>query len=234
MSTDVRIDPESTTAHVDGSTVTVLSVLLGGVPRGGVAVVAGPDGLDDIAAVDVMNALAQHGYESYLAGGVADPTQATVAHLTERLAARGWEDEQIGLIGYGSGARVVLEATATRAYGAAVSIPRGAEQLLLPDRVTDVRSPWLGLVGLGAERELVPGLADYRDELRRRAPEHTRIVGFPGADHCLRDSTDARVHAAAFDSWQRTAEWLNIHVAPRPTPLALAWRERRRSLDHTS
>lgn len=233
MTSDVRIDPEETTARVGGSGVRVLALLLGGVPRGAAVVVAGPDGLDDMAAIDTMNHLAQHGYESLLALP-ADPADAPAAgivdHLVARLAERGWQDEQIGVIGHGAGARAALVAAAARSYGAAVSIPRDPLTLLVPDAITDLRTAWIGLVGQGDSAGLTGELAAYRDALRERAPEHTALVGYPGADHCLRDSTDPREHAAAFDAWQRTAEWLDIHVVPRPTPFALAWRERQRSL----
>lgn len=233
MTSDVRIDPEETSARVGGSSVRVLSLLLGGVPRGAAAVVAGPDGLDDVAAAETMNHLAQHGYESYLALATGS-TEGVVDHLVGLFAERGWEDEQIAVVGYGGGARAVLEAAADRAYGAAVSIPRDSHALLAPDVVTALRTAWIGLVGRGDGSGLPAELADYRDRLRDLAPEHTSLVGYPGVEHCLRDSTDALEHAAAFDAWQRTAEWLDIHVAPRPTPFALAWRERQRSLQPSS
>lgn len=234
MSTDVRIEPEVSTTTLDGVPVRVLSLLLGGVPRGAVTLVAGPDGLGEIAAVETMNALAQHGYESVLASGESPEGTVVVDHLVAVLAERGWEDEQIAVVGYGRGARTALVAAAGRAFGAAVSIPRESRHLLVPEPVTQLRTAWLGLVGLGGQRALSGDLAAYREDLDARALEHTRIVGYPGAEHCLRDSTDPREHAAAFDAWQRTAEWLNTHVAPRPTPFALAWRERQRSLQPTT
>ncbi|WP_068262018.1 dienelactone hydrolase family protein [Janibacter limosus] len=232
MSTDVRIDPEVSTITVDGASVEVLSLLLGGVPRGAAVVLAGPDGLDGIGAVETMNSLAQHGYESVLVSDDGDV--AVVDALVALLAERDWEDEQIGLIGYGQGARTVLEAAAGRAYGAAVSIPREPRQLLVPEPITALRTAWLGMVGQGEHRGLPSALAAYRDDLEDRAHEYTRIVGYPGAEHALRDSTRPREHAAAFDAWQRTAEWLNKRVAPRPTPFAQIWRERQRSHQPTS
>lgn len=235
MSTDVRIDPEVSTISVEGTSLEVRSLLLGGVPRGAAVVLAGPDGLNDIAAVETMNSLAQHGYESVLTSAAdAHGSTAVVDALVALLAARDWEDEQIGLVGYGQGARTVLEAAAERAFGAAVSIPREPRQLLVPEPVTAVRTPWLGMVGQGECRGLPSELAAYRDDLEVRAHEYTRMVGYPGAEHALRDSTRPLEHAAAFDAWQRTAEWLNTRVAPRPTPFALIWRERQRSLSSTS
>lgn len=234
MSTDVRIDPEVSTITVDGASVEVLSLLLGGVPRGAVVVLAGPGGLDEIAAVETMNSLAQHGYESVLASAAAAATAtgrgaAVLDALVRLLAERDWEDEQIGLVGYGQGARTVLEAAAERAYGAAVSIPRESRQLLVPEPVTALRTPWLAVVGQGEHDGLPSELVAYGEDLEARAHEYTRIVGYPGAEHALRDSTRPREHAAAFDASQRTVEWLNKRVAPRPTPFAQIWRERQRS-----
>lgn len=234
MSVDVRIDPEASTATIAGRAVRLSALRLGGVPRGAAVVVTGPDGLGSVESVDVMNALAEHGYESVL----AEPTDPwpddsfaaqLVRRLVDRVAARGWTHEQVGLIGYGQGARAVLVASARATFGAAISIPRDARQLVTPDRITTLRTPWLGMAGLGAHSELTGELSTYRDEVTDRSTEHTTFVGYPGVAHCLHDSTEALVHAAVFDSWQRTAEWLDTHVAPRPTPLAEAWRRRQKS-----
>ena len=235
---DVRIDPEVSRVVVAGGPVQVHALLLGGVPRGAAAVIAGPDGLSEIEAVDLMNSLAQHGYESLLARPADDGTgddrgRAVVHHLVDQLAARGWTHEQTGVIGYGRGARAALVAGSDRTYGAAISIPRDPSQLLTPERVTELRTPWLCLVGLGPQHDASGELAAYRDEVRTASSEHTSLIGYPGVAHCLRDSTEALEHQAVFDAWQRTAEWLNIHVVPRPTPLARAWHERQRSLQPT-
>lgn len=239
MPSDVRIEPEVSTATVDGALVRVLSLPLGGVPRGGLVIIAGPGGLDDMSAVDTMNSLAQHGYESVLADpqdpAMGDDTgQQVVHHLLDRMAARGWTHEQTGVIGYGKGARAALVAGSESTFGAAISVPRDPRQLVAPERITDLRTPWLGLVGLGPRGEPAEDLAVFRDEVRNAASEHTCLVGYPGVAHCLRDSIDALVHQAVFDAGQRTAEWLNIHVAPRPTPLAKAWRDRQDSLQPAS
>lgn len=236
---DVRIQPEVTTASIGGVEVRVSALLLGGVPRGAVVVISGPDGLDAMTAVDTMNSLAQHGYESVLAelpdeALSDDLAREVVHHLVDRMGERGWTHEQTGVVGYGRGARAALVAGSETTFGAAISIPRDPRQLLAPERITDLRTPWLGLVGLGPRREPADDLAVYRDEVRIASSEHTSIVGYPGVTHCLRDSTDELEHQAVFDTWQRTAEWLNTHVVPRPTPLAKAWRDRQVSLQPTS
>lgn len=236
---DVRIDPEVSTTTLAGVPVKELALFLGGVPRGAAAIVAGPSGLGDIESVETMNLLAQHGYESVLAQP-ADAASgdlsgdAVVHHLVGRLTARGWKDEQIGIVGYGHGARIALVAGSQTTFGAVISVPHEPRQLLIPDRLTELRSPWLGLVGLGSQAGLTGELAAYLDDVETASTEHASLVGYPGVAHCFDDSTDALVHTAAFDSWQRTVEWLNIHVAPRPTPLAQAWQERRESMQPIS
>lgn len=235
MSIDVRIHPEVSTATVEGVTVRVSTLLLGGVPRGAAVIVAGPDGLGPVEAVDTINALAQHGYESVMAepagsGHDDDFARELVHHLVDRVAARGWTHEQVGVIGYGQGARAALIAGSEAAFGAAISVPRDARQLLRPDRIMALHTPWLGMTGLGSHSDLTGELSVYRNEVEAASTEHTSLIGYPGVDHCLHDAVEALVHQAAFDTWQRTAEWLNIHVEPRPTPLAEAWRERQKSV----
>lgn len=235
MSKDVRIDPVVSTTTVAGVPVTELALFLGGVPRGAVAIVAPPNSLDDIDLAETMNQLAYHGYESVLAqpeeasSGVLND-DAIVSHLVQWLNARGWTHEQIGVIGYGYGAHSVLVAGSQTAFGAVISIPSEPHSLLVSNRPPALRSPWLGLIGLGERGGLTEELASYFAEVEAASIEHTSLVGYQGVAHCLRDSTDALVHTVAFDSWQRTVEWLNIHVAPRPTPLARGWQKRQESL----
>lgn len=233
MSIDVRIDPEVSTAAVAGVTVRVSALLLGGIPRGAAIIVGGPDGLGPVEAVDTVNALAQHGYESVMAEPVGvghddDFARELVHHLVDRVAARGWTHEQTGVIGYGQGARAALIAGSEATFGAAISVPRDTRQFLRANRITALQTPWLGMTGLGSHSDFSEELSVYRDEVEAASTAHTSLIWYPGLDHCLHDSVDALVHQAAFDTWQRTAEWLNIHVEPRPTPLAEAWRERQK------
>lgn len=233
MAIDVRIDPKVSDVVVADVEITVSEIDLGGIPRGAAVVMAGPDGLGPVEAVDIMNSLAQHGYESVLAH--VDPATSAVPddaaleiveHLVERLGERGWEPEQIAVIGYGEGARAALVAGSRHELGAAISVPRDSMSLIRPAAITSMRTPWLGMVGLGSESRPPAQLEAYRQELSASSREHTSLVGYTGAPHCLKDETDPQVHAAAFDSWQRTAEWLNTRVVPRPTPLAVAWQHR--------
>lgn len=235
MSNDVRIAPEVSTVAVAGVTVRVSALLLGGVPRGAAVIVAGPDGLGPVEVADTMNALAQHGYESILsepAGSRHDDDFARelIQHLVDRVAARGWTHEQVGVIGYGQGARAALIAGSEATFGAAISVPRDARELLGTDPILALRTPWLGITGLGSHSDFPEELSVYQDNVEAASTEHTSLIAYPGVGHCLHDSVEALVHQAAFDTWQRTAEWLNVHVAPRPTPLAEAWQQRQKSV----
>jgi hypothetical protein len=235
LSIDVRIDPEVSTETVAGVEVRVSELLLGGVPRGAAIVIAGPDGLRPVEAVDTLNALAQHGYESVMAEPVGtgqgdDVGRELLDRLLVRIAARDWTREQVGIVGYGQGARVAMIAGSEETFGAAVSIPRDVRQVLGAERDLSMLTPWLGLTGLGQQRGVAEELSSYRGRLDAASTQHISLVGYPGVEHCLHDAVVELVHQAVFDSWQRTVEWLNIHVAPRPTPLIQAW-DQRRALD---
>lgn len=232
----VRIIPRTSAATVAGVAVEISELLLGGVPRGTALIVASRDPFSDTDAVDtmnrvdLMNQLAEQGFESVFvtpAGGWPgdDFGRALIDHVLGWASDRGWLPDQIGVLGYDEGARAALLGAAEHELGGAVSVPRAGKQLLTP--AAALRTPWLGVVGTGSAAELDHQLAAFRDRLRVESSAHTAVVGYRGVDHCLSDSTEPVVHAAAFDSWQRTVEWLNIHVAPRPTPLALAWQRSR-------
>jgi len=208
-----RIEPEVVQV---GAGVTATEITLGGVPRGAIIVLCDAGRLSD--AAEPMNGLAEHGYESVAAevsGGAGDVVGSLLAHL----GARGWEAEQVGVIGYGAGGRAALLTAAEFTLGAAVTIaPDGP----VSDPREPLRTPWLGLFGGDAA-----GLRRLGETLYERSPVYTEVVCYPAAGSGFhRDSAEAPVHAAAFDSWQRTVEWLNLRVVPRLTPLARAWRAR--------
>ena len=198
-----------------------------------------PTGALDGDAAPALNRLAEQGYESVAVGVPADGAgqdgagddallDAVTAAL-DRLALRGWTTEQVGVIGYGAGGRAAVVAASTMGLGAAVSIaptwPGDPARALddLARGAHTLRVPWLGMfAGADAPAEALEALGAALDA---RSPVFAQLVVYPavsGAFH--RDSAHAEVHAAAFDSWQRTVEWLNQRVVPRPTPLAQAWR----------
>lgn len=235
MDAVVRIQPELSSVHVPLGELATAQVNLGGIPRGGVLLLCA-SGTMESDAVEAMNGLAEHGYESIAAdltaGGAGVPDDATavstVRVLLDRLAERGWSDEQIGLVGYGVGGRIGLLAAAEYTLGAAVSVnPTGILGDFHGASGLPVRTPWLGMFGGPADRLPAREFAQFDAALWNSSPAFTMLVSYPGVDpDFYRNSRESLGHAAAFDCWQRIIEWLNGHVAPRPTPLAMRWRER--------
>ncbi|MGW1785649.1 dienelactone hydrolase family protein [Streptomyces sp. NPDC002143] len=177
-----------------------------------------------------MNRLAEHGYASIAAdlsaGGPTDgELVAGAGALLSTLVGQGWSYDQVGVIGYGFGGRVAFLAATAFELGASVSVsPRAADSVRTDPAAASLRTPWLGLFGESDGCAEDPSPSELGAELGATSPAHTSIMTYPAGDF-YRDSTDPARHAAAFDSWQRTVEWLNRRVAPRPTPLALAWQE---------
>jgi carboxymethylenebutenolidase len=179
-----------------------------------------------------MNDLAEHGYESVAADlgpDTAEDDGAALGHLRtllDRLAARGWDLDQIGVVGYGSGGRAALLAAAAMELGAAVSVRPVLPAGLDARAVGPVRTPWLGLFGALDERPK-GSVAAFDAALAASSPVFTQVVVYPGVTgEFVHDGLHPLTHAAAYDSWQRTVEWLNARVVPRPTPLARAWNDR--------
>ncbi|MBB3082376.1 dienelactone hydrolase family protein [Geodermatophilus sabuli] len=231
MATAVRIEPDVTEVPSGGRSLEVATVALGGVPRGAVVLLSGAGGLRHVEVVDAMNELAEHGYESVAADlGPAEDDDAALEHLRtllDRLAARGWDLDQIGVVGYGSGGRVALLAAAAMELGAAVSVRPVLPAGLDARPVDPVRTAWLGLFGALDERTPPGSLAAFGAALAASSPVFTQVVSYPGVTgEFVHDGLHPLTHAAAYDSWQRTVEWLNARVVPRPTPLARAWHER--------
>lgn len=225
------IRPKVSEFHTDAAALPIAEIRLGAVPRGAALVLCDAGGLAG-HAVEVMNRLAEHGYES-LAADVSgtSPDGGAVGALLRRLAQKDWNHEQVGLVGYGAAATHALAAAAEYRLGAAVSVSPSGEPLsdLIVGTIDGrhpLRTPWLGLIG---ERTgAAPGLRELGRPLWARSPVYTEIVCYPGAgDGFFRDAADVPTHVAAFDSWQRTVEWFNLRVAPRLTPLAKQWLSRR-------
>lgn len=225
-----RIDPVFSELGADRGPLRVAEIRLGGVPRGAVVVLCGTGALERDAP-SVLNGLAEHGYESVAAdltprGDGRSRTAAgtdlldDVADLLRRLAERGWSPDQTGLVGYGAGGQTALLAAAGFLLAAAVSVsPSG------PWDTPPVRTPWLGL--FGATDTPPTAVRSLGERLWSRSPAYTQVVTYPGvAGPFHSHARDALAQAAAFDSWQRTVEWLDLRVSPRPTPLAEAWRKR--------
>jgi carboxymethylenebutenolidase len=209
----------------------IAEIRLGGIPRGAVVVLCDTGGFNQ--ATEVMNGLAEHGYASIAADlsncvvANHDPI-AAVGGLLTHLADTGWEQEQIGIVGYGRGGWLSLRAGAAFTLGAAVSVapvqPAGEAQATAR-ALADLRTPWLGMT---AEQDTT-GIAEallHLDRMRReRVAVYTEVVHYPGVpERFYRGASESLVHAAKFDSWQRTIEWLNLRVVPPLTPRAHVWR----------
>jgi carboxymethylenebutenolidase len=234
VDTAVRIEPDVTEVLSGSRSLEVSSLLLGGVPRGGVVLLSGAGGLRHVELVEAMNGLAEHGYESVAADlGEAPPAEGEdavlqdVQTLLDRLAERGWALDQIGVVGYGSGGHAALLAASAMELGAAISVRPVPPVRLGAWPVRPVRTPWLGLFAARDDRTPATEVAALGAALAAASPVFTQVVTYPGvAGDFIHDALDSSGHAAAYDSWQRVLEWLNARVVPRPTPRARAWSER--------
>jgi carboxymethylenebutenolidase len=234
----VRITPNRERLVHAGGSLEVAQIALGGVPRGAALVLcsARQRGGED---AHVLNGLAAHGYEGIAAtvDGIEglDAHVSVVEKMMERLARRGWHPGQVGLVGFESPIRLAARVGADAEFGALVTVSPtglvedGTDRLArdLPALVSGVVSPWLIMAGSRDPSAPAAALTFLAGVLDERAAKYTQVVRFPGvaADYYQRITESLEV-AASFDSWQRTLEWLNAQVEPRPTPLAQAWRDR--------
>jgi carboxymethylenebutenolidase len=222
-----------------GRNLRIARINLGGVPRGAIILLCNRGALES-AAVEGMNGLAEHGYESIAADVSPDGDPdvspawsddadaralADVQVLIDQLAARGWSSEQIGVVGYGFGGRTALQAASEYVLGAAISVDASGVVAERPTRA--VRTSWLGMFGELDSASPPAGVRALGRALRDQSPVFTQVVIYPGVTgDFYQNPRESIAHAAAFDSWQRVIEWLNARVVPRPTPLAIEWRNR--------
>lgn len=226
MDAAIRIRPDVSTVAAPDGPLTIAEIALGGVPRGAVLVLCDDGRLGHVAG-DVLNGLAEHGYVSVAAEPrTSSPSRgvADVLALRDRLHRQGWTDQQIGVVGYGTGAEAALAAATVIAAAAVVGL--AATPVLPPGPAPALRAPWLGMY---ARR------GGQWGQLRRflaAQPVHSRVLTYSdAADTFYRVPGRPRDRAAAFEAWQRTVEWLNLRVAPTPTPLARQWESRRNAGD---
>lgn len=241
MATVVRIEPKVSEIVSCQRTLPIAEIHLGGVSRGAAIVLCRAGGLEH-AAVDILNGLAEHGYESVAADlwpqrhSESDASVDDAALLKDVdallgvLAGRGWSQEQIGIIGYARSGRLALLAAANFGMGAAVSV--AAEGLdtdgmksvrQLTDALGGIRTPWLGMFGEDDGSAHPATLARLSAALDAGSV-FAQIVTYSGvSDDFYAGSRTWRGRAAEFDCWQRIVEWLNGRVVPRPTPYAEIW-----------
>lgn len=218
MNDVIRIEPTRTTI----GSLSALEIALPGTPHGIVLLLC-DDGALERDATARMNELAEDGYDT-LAVEVGTEVLDAFPGLLRRAAARGWELEQVAVVGIGSGGLAALIAAAHHELAAAVSFSAPLRGTPVPGG--PLRTPWLGM--FGAEDVAAPG-DDVRALVKAvdASDIFTEVVRYPrvGPDfHARLD--DGVNYAASYDGWQRAVEWLNARVAPRLSPLAVAWRSR--------
>lgn len=229
----VRIDPAKGSLTTSQGEVAVLEIELGGCPRGLVLLLCDAQGLGHEAS-ETMNRLAEQGYETLAAGVPMAGVGELVGVMIDRGKSRGWVAEQIAILGVGVGGRAALSAATDVELAAAVSVSPTSDSLAgpvaaepLPDIVDVLRTPWLGLFGEHDAAVATEELEALRFKLDARSDVFSQVVRYPGVGRDFHEqSADGVSYAASYDGWQRVMEWLNARVAPRLTPLAIAWRDR--------
>jgi carboxymethylenebutenolidase len=139
---------------------------------------------------------------------------ADVDAALDHLRAAGFPDENIGIVGFCFGGRVTFMVSLERALGAAVGFYGGGivtarfpQFPTLVERVTELRTPWLGLFGDDDQSIPVEDVETLRAALVG-TPVETEIVRYPDAGHGFHcDVRDSYAPEAAADAWSRTLDW---------------------------
>lgn len=201
--------------------VPALEIRLGGTPRG-VVILLADETAPEIEIVESMNTFAAEGFES-----IAPTSAPGFASLAEaRARSNGWDGDQIGVVGIGGGATSAFALARERQLGAVVSLSPDLD-LVEIGNAPGLRTPWLGMFGADADDITAAEIARLRRVLDGASDVYGQVVVYPGVGADFhRRPVDGVTFAASYDGWQRTVEWLLARVAPRLTPLAIAWRER--------
>ena len=214
-------------------------------PQGAVVVLHDSTGLDNHIQ-SVLGRFAGSGYLAvapdlfHRADNDATLTRAMVLDdvdaVLDALRGDGWNDEQIGVVGYGIGGGVAFVVAAQRALGAAVSLyPRGISDdgqprlAHLPDDALQIQTPWLGQ--FGERDEMLPSaqVDELEPLLGRGSRVFAEVVRLRRAGHRFdRERLVDHAADAAFEAWERTIEWLERRLEPPPTEFAAMSAERSR------
>jgi len=138
----------------------------------------------------------------------------------DHLHASGWDDAQIGIVGFCLGGRISMLVSLRRPLGAGVGFYGGGiitgrfpQFPPLVDELPTLTVPWLGLFGDldgGIPIDDVEQLRGALDPLET----DTEIVRYPDADHGFHCDVRASYNeAAARDGWARTLAWFDSHLA---------------------
>jgi len=149
--------------------------------------------------------------------GIVADVDATVGYLHRA----GFDDRQIGIVGFCFGGRVTFLVATRRRLGAAVGFYGGGIvtkrlplfEPLIGDAAR-LATPWLGLFGDADTGIPVEDVEQLRAALDREAKVPHEIVRYPGAEHGFHCDVRPSYHeAAARDGWRRTLDWLRRHLA---------------------
>jgi carboxymethylenebutenolidase len=146
---------------------------------------------------------------------VAD-VDATVGYLRRA----GFDDRQIGIVGFCFGGRVTFLVATRRKLGAAVGFYGGgivtSRIPLFTPLIGDagkLATPWLGLFGDEDAGIPVADVEQLRATLDRETKVVHEIVRYPGAEHGFHcDVRPSYNEAAARDGWKRTLDWFRRHL----------------------
>jgi carboxymethylenebutenolidase len=136
------------------------------------------------------------------------------------LRANGFNDEQIGIVGFCFGGRVSFLVALRRALGASVGFYGGGivnarfpQFPALAGDAASLQTPWLGLFGDDDASIPVDDVEQLRGALEA-AKVDTEVVRYADAGHGFHcdKREDFRADAAA-DAWQRTLGWFASHVS---------------------
>lgn len=138
----------------------------------------------------------------------------------EHLHAAGWDDHQLGIVGFCFGGRVTFLVALRRGLGAAVGFYGGGivtarfpQFPALVDDAAGLQTPWLGLFG-DQDQSIPVEDVERLGEALQGASVSTEIVRYPDAGHGFHcDVRDAYDETAAKDAWNRTLAWFENHLS---------------------
>ncbi len=149
----------------------------------------------------------------------ADQIEADLEATLTHLRTLGFEDRQVGVIGFCMGGSISFVAGCYWELGAAVTFYGGGiaqSRFGLPplfDLAPTLKTPWLGLFGDLDGSIPTNEVEGLRDAVAKAAPD-TEVVRYPEANHGFHCDARSSYHEpSATDGWKRTLAWLDQHLA---------------------